>query len=305
MKKKSIRILSIVAVIALTLTVASSAFAANVSTSTQYIVGADNINRIQVDTNITNATAASLVSYLVTAGTNAEPSSSNVLYMNQYEVDAAGTATISYKLDKTSANFPADYTSTVRFGSTAENDTFTGTNLEALVNYRAYYNADGSVNFLPIEGKEIDTISINGTPVANSLALTQEADEGDLISVTTKNLTSGAVGDDKMASAYTTIDSTNSTVNVLFQPVAGSGITEIGIKYGELLFPSLAELSNGDPFIGITNVKLDFSTAIDASKGYTFAGEAAKCVPYYLDENGDLYYYDSTAEDFVAGTLED
>ena len=299
MKKKSIRILSILAVLIFAVSFATTAFAASVNTTTKYVVGADNINKIQVTTNVTGATPASNVSYLVTAGNNAEPSSSNVLYMNQYEVDASGAATISYKLNTASANWPANYVTTVRFGSTA-GDTITD-NLNSIQNYRAYYNTDGSVNFLPVEGKEIATITKNGNAVANSLALTQTAVQGDLFEVTTQNLTSGAVGDDKMASALTTIDTDEQTVNILFQPVAGSGITELGIKYGSLLFPSVAEV-DGNPFIGITNVKLDFSGAIHGE--YTFAGEAAKCVPYYLDDQGDLYYYDETEDEFVAGTLE-
>lgn len=287
MKKKTIRILSLLAVLAFAVSFATTAFAANVSTSTKYVVGANDINKIQVTTNVTGASPASLISYLVTAGTNAEPTSSNILYMNQYEVDSNGAATISYKLDTTSANFPADFVTTVKFGSTA-GETITD-NLDSLTTYRAIYNADGTVSFQPVTGKEIDTITKNGTAVSNPLALTQTAAQNDLFEVTTKNLTSGAVGNDKIASSIKTTDSATNSVNVLLQPVANSGIKEMGIKYGNILFPSLAEVAGND-YIGITNVKLIFDADAFDGTAYTLSSESDKCYPYYKDAS-DVYYY--------------
>ena len=297
MKKKSLRILSIVAVMVLALTVATTAFAASVSTTTKYIVGADNVNQIKVDTAISDATPASHVSYLVTAGTNAEPSSSNVLYMNQYEVDGSGSASISYKLDTTADNFPANFKTTVRFGSTAGDQL--SDSLAALETYRVFYNSDGSINVLPVEGYELGTIKINNSNVG-PYALTYAADEDDLVEVTTTALSNSSIGDDKIAAATKNIDSTNMTVNYLLQPCANSGIKEIGVKYGNLLFPSLAKVDDED-FIGVTNVLLDFSEAdnVDGVQ-YVFADEAAKIVPYYVDANDVLHYYEGsefTAED--------
>lgn len=286
MKIKSMRILSIVAVMVLALTVATTAFAntATVSTSTEYIIGAGSATQVKVDTTVSQATPGSKVAYLVTnAPASEDPSSTNIIYLNQYDVDANGDATISYKFDasKLEAN---NYTTTVKFGSTA--DVLTD-NLNELATYRVINNGDGTITVLPAQNYEIDTITIDGNQVSNSLALTQTASANAEVVVTTKSLESGAVGDDKMASAYMTDNGTD-TVNCLLQPVAGSGITEMGICYGNLLFPSKATS------IGITNVKLVFE---GFPEGYTFATESAKCNPYY--KVGDaLFVYSGSA--FVA-----
>ena len=305
MKRKHLRILSIVAVLVSAFVATTTAFAATVNTATKYIVGAgaSTVNMVEVETTVSNGTPGSEVAYIVTSGVDATPSSSNILYLNQYTLDNSGAATITYKIDTSAvADFSAqNYLSTVRYGSDA-GDTFLDSSSQAdnlkLETYRVIPNGDGAtVSVLPTEGYEIQSVAKNGSPVS-TLPLTYTASENDTFSVVASPISGFTVGDSQIAAAKMTISNADSTVSCLLQPVAGNNIKEMGIKYGKYLFPSLSNV-NGAPFIGITTVKLDFSRVnfsnpIDVGGDYTFSSESAKCQPYYIlnNELSTVYYYD-------------
>lgn len=293
MKKKFIRILSIVAVMALALTVATTAFAktATVSTSTKYLVNSDgSVTQVEVGANISNGTEGSQVAYLVKQNDSQSPSDANIYYLNQYQLDDQGACAITYKINIADLSAASNYETSVNLGSNA-GDTFEGKTALELEYYTVTDNNDGTYTVLPVAGREITSIT-HGNTTVSPLVSTFSASLNERIEV----LTAAVAGQEnkisagQIAAATKTVGS--NTVNWLLQPIGGNTITEMGVVYGNYLFPALDENRNYNT--GITNVKLVFEGFPD---GYSIASESAKCNPYY--KVGDaLYVYNGS--DFAA-----
>jgi hypothetical protein len=290
-------------------TVAVGAATPVVNASSVYNVGTGDIT---VTTNITGASAGTQLAYLVTSGGDSDtPSDSNILYIDQYEIEEGGSKTIVYKISKSKLDTLGTYKSTVRFGSAADTYTTPTDNL-LLDRYSIIYDNPSNPTYAsirPASGYEIDTIKIDGVSVATD-KLTYSVTSSSTIEVTTKALDTAKSheGAGMIAAAIKTSvnNASERSVSYLLQPCAGANITEMGLKYGNLLFPSLATVDGGNAvsgaaaYKGVTKVKLVFTDVMDTEE---FSSVVVN--PYYISGDDSKVYSVSGTAVIDLGALEE
>jgi len=151
-----------------------SGFAAEVNTTTTYNTES---GKVEVSTAVTGATSDSEVTYIV-------KSAGEVVYIDQ-DTAEEGSVEFTYKIDK--AKIAEDYSTSVKFGSSSEADTFTGNGTESLgimalqqsetdVHYTITYPGEEeawgygeqvTAQIVPDDGYEVTAIYVDGVKQEN------------------------------------------------------------------------------------------------------------------------------------------
>ncbi len=169
-------------------------FAADVNTTTTYNT---NSNKIEVGTSVTGATSDSEVTYIV-------KSDGKVVYIVQ-DTAEDGKVNFTYKIDKD--KIASDYITSVKFGSSAEDEKFDGIGTDSLgiktlqqaeddKNYTIVYPGNEiawgfgetvTASVVPKSGYEVVSISVNGE-IQETINNTLDIKYGDEITAEVKEI---------------------------------------------------------------------------------------------------------------------
>ncbi len=215
------------------LATAMTGFAATVTTTSKYNTGND---RVEVTTNVSDATANSEVTYLVKNGAG------DIVYIDQ-DTAVNGAVSFEYKIAQSKI---AGYATTVKFG-TDSTDTFAGTGVEDLgfapladqsgetytVTYANDVVAAGigetvTANIEAKDGYEIVDVKVNNE--SKGVAASVVVDNDDVITVETKEV-------EVTPSIQVVKNLEGTTFTAVIIPTGN--IAEFGVEYDGASYPSL------------------------------------------------------------------